>query len=708
MTGIIATIPKFNFNGPDGLALSGGSLTTYLAGTTTLETTYQDQALTIANTNPIVLDAAGGCTIWLSDAKTYKFVLKNSAGVTQWTQDNINGTTSLSQLTASSGSSLVGYMPAGTGAVQSTVQDELRAHGSRPENFGAIGNGIANDAIAIGLAISAVIVAGGGVVWLTPGKTYNCTTRIGTFTSASNVAIWGYGATIKHSAGTQVNGLLQFGDASVNGSNLYTASATTVNQLSILGVRFTTSNIFNVSIPGRWSDQMPISINTAKDTLIRDCYFENFDFSAIDFGARCIDCLVDACSFYSSQVEAGHANYGVRIFCYSTYSYINADLSPTDPTTGILKAGYSLPPDTGNFGHENVSVKNCYFENVSHGVMVSAARRGIIANNRFVNCSTRSVSLTTFSQDYLCSNNTHSLDTNQQTATGVSVFYGIGQATYRHQIQGDHFTIIGATNFATGFSPIKCYFNSHNWVISGCKFEIPTWSGSGGRCITADDNSDGEVRDNHFNCPNVSHPVTFLPAYTVTAPAFQQAKIWIVGNVFEQFSTGAIQVWDTTSAPEPVVIKDNIVHGNTTRFVAAVISAAGKVSKLFLQGNQFLGSLIRYVESTTANKAIILAKDILEIDTFLTTGGGVANPSTTAVSFDFSAYNIPTVFSNGTKKYVFSTYGNRANAQLSTDFYFSITGETATSISGNIIRNAGASFQIGQVALKVVFEPYIL
>ena len=55
-----------------------------------------------------MLDAAGGCTIWLSDAKTYKFVLKNSAGVTQWTQDNINGTTSLSQISAPSGSSLIG------------------------------------------------------------------------------------------------------------------------------------------------------------------------------------------------------------------------------------------------------------------------------------------------------------------------------------------------------------------------------------------------------------------------------------------------------------------------------------------------------------------------------------------------------------------------------------------------------------------------
>ena len=258
-------------------------------------------------------------------------------------------------------------------------------------------------------------------------------------------------------------------------------------------------------------------------------------------------------------------------------------------------------------------------------------------------------------------------------------------------------------------TPFKCYLNSHDWVVADCKFNIPTWSGSGGRCINTEDNSDGEIRGNRFKCPNVVHPVTILPAAVATAPGFQQGKIWVVENIFEEFSTGAIQVWDTTSAPESVVIKDNIIHGTgQTRFVAVNVSAAGKVPKLFLHGNKIVGTVVRYVDNVTANKAILLARDVLEVDGFLSTGGGVANPSTTAVSFDFSAYSVPACFTNGQKKYIFSAYGNRANAQLSTDFYFSITGETATSISGNIVRNAGASVQIGQVALKVVFEPYII
>jgi hypothetical protein len=42
-----------------GLPYAGGALTFYASGTTTLLNTYQDKALTIANSNPVVLDSAG-------------------------------------------------------------------------------------------------------------------------------------------------------------------------------------------------------------------------------------------------------------------------------------------------------------------------------------------------------------------------------------------------------------------------------------------------------------------------------------------------------------------------------------------------------------------------------------------------------------------------------------------------------------------------
>ena len=75
-----------------GVPLAGGLLYSYEAGTTTPAPTYTSAAGTIANTNPIVLDAAGRppSEIWLANLP-YKLVLKTSTGVLLWTMDNITG-----------------------------------------------------------------------------------------------------------------------------------------------------------------------------------------------------------------------------------------------------------------------------------------------------------------------------------------------------------------------------------------------------------------------------------------------------------------------------------------------------------------------------------------------------------------------------------------------------------------------------------------
>jgi len=83
----------FQFLTTTGLPLNGGLIYTYQAGSTTPLTTYSDVNGSIANTNPIVLGTDGRPQgeIWLTYGFNYKFVLKDSAGVTIQTYDNLYG-----------------------------------------------------------------------------------------------------------------------------------------------------------------------------------------------------------------------------------------------------------------------------------------------------------------------------------------------------------------------------------------------------------------------------------------------------------------------------------------------------------------------------------------------------------------------------------------------------------------------------------------
>lgn len=82
----------------NGAVLASGSLTYYQATTTTLQNVYSDAAGLVALPNPVSLNASGRAVdgsnnpvaIYLKDGGTdYKEVIKNSAGTTLYTDDNI-------------------------------------------------------------------------------------------------------------------------------------------------------------------------------------------------------------------------------------------------------------------------------------------------------------------------------------------------------------------------------------------------------------------------------------------------------------------------------------------------------------------------------------------------------------------------------------------------------------------------------------------
>lgn len=88
----IMPFPKACFYDNNGDPYAGGKLNSYVAGTSTPLATYTDVSEGTANANPVILDSAGCADVWLGDG-SYKLNLTDSADVSVWTVDDIQGET---------------------------------------------------------------------------------------------------------------------------------------------------------------------------------------------------------------------------------------------------------------------------------------------------------------------------------------------------------------------------------------------------------------------------------------------------------------------------------------------------------------------------------------------------------------------------------------------------------------------------------------
>jgi hypothetical protein len=174
----------FNNN---GVPLAGGLIYTYLAGTSTPAATYTSSTGLIAHANPIVLDAAGRIAtgeVWLTSGVEYKFIVQNSLFVQLGSYDNIpsiNDFTSIYAALSNTtnialGDALIGFKQSNSGgalgsAVGRTVHQKLQESVS-VKDFGAVGDGIANDTAAFTAAGSAAAT----IQVLIPAGVYKLTT----------------------------------------------------------------------------------------------------------------------------------------------------------------------------------------------------------------------------------------------------------------------------------------------------------------------------------------------------------------------------------------------------------------------------------------------------------------------------------------------------------------------------------------------------
>lgn len=166
----------------NGIPLANGRLYTYLAGTNTLAATYTTSSGSIANANPVSLNAsgrpvsAGGSLveIWLTEGTAYKFILKDLSGAQIWSYDNLEGINDTSAVVAllnafiadlantsnpAKGDALVGFRQSNSsgnlpGSVGKTVHQKLQEFVSVLD-FGAYNDG--TNAAANSVAIQSAI-----------------------------------------------------------------------------------------------------------------------------------------------------------------------------------------------------------------------------------------------------------------------------------------------------------------------------------------------------------------------------------------------------------------------------------------------------------------------------------------------------------------------------------------------------------------------
>jgi len=331
--------PRFFITGTNR-PLAGGLMYTYKAGTTDPAKTYSDDSGT-ENTNPIQLDSDGQCDLFLDDAVSYRIILKNSAGVTQFDKDRIAsiGSTqvqsfnSIAALRLRSGTTIanaaktLGYYSAGDGGGNSfywdgtstatdnagTVIKPTSVSGAgrwlavnyvevNPLQFGCYGDGSRDDTVAMKAMLSC-----GASIFDFLDKTYKIATTNGasfsSFTSKTKLTIKGEGALLV--------------DTTTHTSSGFTIlfSLDACSNVDIYGVNYKGEQLASPSDP-----------------------INGIGYKGVTFVN-----LKNACSNVKVKAILTDARYGVRSGDYSTfsegYSY-NLDINITGSRVGYTVAFY--------------------------------------------------------------------------------------------------------------------------------------------------------------------------------------------------------------------------------------------------------------------------------------------------------------------------------------------------------------------------------
>ena len=291
--------PKFRAFTQAGLPLNGGLLYSYAAGTTTPLSTYPTSAdaaaATNANANPTVLDANGEANVWLGSS-SYKFVLKDSAGVTQWTVDSVS--------------------ESGVSTAASTTSEWL-LYGAAPTYISATSFSVAGDQTAT-FEISRRLKSA-----VTAGTTYSTITAA-TFAAAATTV------TVKNTSGTLDSGMSavyyslldannvsvpQFGGLAMQASNgiamtstveqpinstnfTITTSGDPLNEFTAADGRYTAkkTGLYTVSVSGYFTITGTVATGLFQVTILKNGSLQGGNYASTGLGGTSVAGFNASCS----------------------------------------------------------------------------------------------------------------------------------------------------------------------------------------------------------------------------------------------------------------------------------------------------------------------------------------------------------------------------------------------------------------------------
>ena len=271
--------PVSQFFDANGNPLAGGKLYTYATGTTTPLATYTARA-GAANTNPVILNYRGEANVWLGNA-LYTFTLKNAFDETIWTVDGIGNVTT-------------GFF---------NVMD-----------YGAVGNGIADDTAAFKATL--VAATAGGVIYA-PAGSYKLTDNL-------NI-VWPKLCVLRGD-GSKLTTLLDYRiDASVGGLINYNGSSFAGGDNAYLSTwtgGFTLRrSVDQTIVTGEVISSMGIGKGLYLNGVVAGVY-SDIAAHGYETNIYAIDCL----GFTMRDLYLNQCNYGIYLAGYSALSGPNASV----------------------------------------------------------------------------------------------------------------------------------------------------------------------------------------------------------------------------------------------------------------------------------------------------------------------------------------------------------------------------------------------